>query len=148
MISAGVTTNNDPRRIMTGGSLFYVEKWPPVIILRRKMTPSRRIMSPTRRINTRGVFIQRVGYRKMTPIEKWPPYIIVEPAKQSATWGSLSRRLSVRLSHFWFAYNCFILRDRTFTFCMCVPYDKTFPMVPYILSKWLDHDLWPTFGKL
>ena len=23
---AGVTTNNDPRRIMTGGSLFYVEK--------------------------------------------------------------------------------------------------------------------------
>ena len=22
---AGVTTNNDPRRIMTGGSLFYVE---------------------------------------------------------------------------------------------------------------------------
>ena len=42
-------------------------------------------MSPTRRINTRGVFIQRVGYRKMTPIEKGPPYIIVEPAKQSAT---------------------------------------------------------------
>ena len=65
----GVTTNNDPRRIMTGGSLFYVEKWPPFIILRRKMTPSRRIMSPIRRINTRGVFIQRVGYRKMTPIE-------------------------------------------------------------------------------
>ena len=65
---AGVTTNNDPRRIMTGGSLFYVEKWPPVIILRRKTTPSRRIMSPTSRINTRGVIIQRVGYRKMTPI--------------------------------------------------------------------------------
>ena len=81
---AGVTTNNDPRRIMTGESLFYVEKWPPVIILRRKMTPSRRIMSPIRRIITQGVLIQRVGYRKMTPIEKWPPYIIVEQAKQSA----------------------------------------------------------------
>ena len=25
-VRAGVTTNNDPRRIMTGGSLFYVEK--------------------------------------------------------------------------------------------------------------------------
>ena len=42
-------------------------------------------MSPTSRINTRGVIIQRVGYSKMTPIEKWPPYIIVAPAKQSAT---------------------------------------------------------------
>ena len=86
----GVTTNNDPRRIMTGESLFYVEKWPPVIILRRKMTSSRRIMGLTCRINTRGVIIQRVGYRKMTPIEKWPPYIIMVPAKQSATQGSLS----------------------------------------------------------
>ena len=39
-VYSGVTTNNDPRRIMTGESLFYVEKWPPVIILRRKMTPA------------------------------------------------------------------------------------------------------------
>ena len=62
---------------MTVGSLFYVEKWPPVIILRRIMTPSRRIMRPNRRINTLGVCIQRVGYRKITPIEKWPPYIIL-----------------------------------------------------------------------
>ena len=36
-------------------------------------------MRPNRRINTRGVCIQRVGYRKMTPIEKWHPhpYIIL-----------------------------------------------------------------------
>ena len=33
--------------------------------------------------------------------------------------------LSVRLSHFWFAYNFFTLRDRAFIFGMCVPCDKT-----------------------
>ena len=42
----------------------------------------------------------------------------------------LSVRLSVRLLHFWFAYNFFTLRDRAFIFGMCVPYDKTFSMVP------------------
>ena len=42
----------------------------------------------------------------------------------------LSVCLSVRLSHFCFAYNLFTLRDRAFIFGMCVPYDKTFPMVP------------------
>ena len=96
---AGVTTNNDPRRIMTGGSLFYVEKWPPVIILRRKMTPIRRIMSPTRRINTRGVIIQRVGYRKMTTIEKWPPPPILFRRQRSRAplRDHLAGRLSVRL---------------------------------------------------
>ena len=45
-----------------------------------------------------------------------------------------SVRLSVRLSHFWFAYNFFNLRDRAFIFGMCVPYDKAFQMVPSILS--------------
>ena len=35
--------------------------------------------------------------------------------------------LSVRLSHFWFAYNFFTFRSRTFIFGMCVPYDNTFP---------------------
>ena len=46
------------------------------------------------------------------------------------------RRLSVRLVHFWFAYNFFTLRDSTVTFIcgMCIHYDKNFPMVPYILS--------------
>ena len=39
-------------------------------------------------------------------------------------------RLSVRLSHFWFAYNFFTLKDRVFIIGMCIPYDKTFPMVP------------------
>ena len=83
---------------MTGGSLFYVEKWPPVIILRRKMTPSRRIMSPARRINTRGVIIQRVGYRKMTPIEKWPPHIFFRRQRSRAPLRDhLARCLSVRL---------------------------------------------------
>ena len=101
-VYAGVTTNNDPRRIMTGGSLFYVEKWPPVIIRRRKMTPSRRIMSPTCRINTRGVIIQRVGYRKMTPIEKWPPHILLwcqrirAPLRDHLAVVCLSVCLSVR----------------------------------------------------
>ena len=124
--SADVTTNNDPHRIMTGGSLFYVEKWPPVIILRRKMTPSRRIMSPTRRINTRGVIIQRVGYRKMTPIEKWPPHILLWPQRSRAPLRDhLARRLSIVCLSF-----------RTFIFGMCGPDDKTFPMVTYILSTW------------
>ena len=126
MYSAGVTTNNDPRRIMTGGSLFYVEKWPPVIILRRKMTPSRRIMSPTCRINTRGVIIQRVGYRKMTPIKKWtPPHISLWCQRSRAPLRDhLARRLSVRLPvcpdyHIWHVWIY-----------------KTFPMVIYILSTW------------
>ena len=50
-----------------------------------------------------------------------------------------ARCLSVCLSvchTFGLLITFFILRDRTFTFCMCVPYDKTFPMVPYILSTW------------
>ena len=97
---AGVTTNNDPRRIMTGGSLFYIEKWPPVIILRRKMTPSRRIMSPTCRINTRGVMIQRVGYGKMTPIEKWPHILLWCQRSRAPLRDHLARRLSVRLPVF------------------------------------------------
>ena len=42
----------------------------------------------------------------------------------------LSVGLSVRLSHFWFAYNSFTFRGRAFIFGMCVPYDNTFPMVP------------------
>ena len=134
---------------MTGWSLFYVEKWPPVIIPRRIMTPSRRIMSPTRRINTRGVFIQRVGYRKMTPIEKWPPYIIVVPVKQNATNSTseaeshLGITLPVVCLSVWYIFGLFIffftLRDRTFICGMCIHYDKTFPMVPYILSTWF----WP-----
>ena len=85
---------------MTAGSLSYVEKWPPVIILRRKMTPSRRIMSPTCRINTRGVIIQRVGYRKLTPIEKLPPpfHILLWCQRSRAPLRDhLARRLSVRL---------------------------------------------------
>ena len=104
---------------MTGGSLFYVEKWPPVIILRRKMTPSRRIMSPTCRINTRGVIIQRVGYRKMTP------HILLWCQRSRVSLRDhLARRLSVRLPvcpdfHIWY---------------VCIY--KTFPMVIYILSTW------------
>ena len=43
------------------------------MILCRKMTPSRRIMSPNRRINTRGVSIQRAGYRKNDPHRKITP---------------------------------------------------------------------------
>ena len=121
---------------MTGGSLFYVEKWPPVIFPRRIMTPSRRIMSPTRRINTRGVFIQRVGYKKMTPIEKWPHILLwcqrsrtplIAPAKQNATWGSLCPS-SVCPSG--------TLLVWTFICGMWIHCDKTFPMVPYILSTW------------
>ena len=34
----------------------------------------------------------------------------------------LSVRLSVRLSHFWFADNFFTLRDRAFIFGKCVSY--------------------------
>ena len=52
------------------------------------------------------------------------------------------RRLSVRLSHFWFAFNFFTFRDRAFIFGMCVPYDKTFPMEPFhiwhVCSLWQD----------
>ena len=43
-----------------------------------------------------------------------------------------SVRLSVRLSHFWFAHNFLTLRDRTFIFGMCVPYDKMFPMITHV----------------
>ena len=103
-------------------------------------------MSPTRRINTRGVFIQRVGYRKNDPHRKMTPIYYCGASKaerhlgrqrsRAALRDHFSRRLSVRLSHFWFAYNFFTLRDRTFIFGMCVSYDKTFPMVPYILSTW------------
>ena len=41
-----------------------------------------------------------------------------------------SVRLSVRLSHFLFAYNFFTFRGRASIFGMCVPYDNTFLMVP------------------
>ena len=75
------------------------------------------------------------------------PLRVVVPAQQSATKGSLcpssvclsvspSVCLSVCLSHFWFAYNFFTFRDRAFIFGMCVPYDKTFPIVPWILITW------------
>ena len=42
----------------------------------------------------------------------------------------LSVCLSVSLSHFWFADIFFTLRDGTFIFGKCIPYGKTFPMVP------------------
>ena len=62
------------------------------------MTPSRRIMSPTCRINTWGVIIQRVGYRKMTPIEKWPPHILLRCQRSKVPLrDNLARCLSVRL---------------------------------------------------
>ena len=80
----------------------------------------------------------------MTPIEKWPQYIIVVPAKQNATnsTSEAERHLGITLPVvclsvwyiFLFAYNFFTLRDRTFICGMCIHYDKTFPMVPYISS--------------
>ena len=79
-------------------------------------------MSPTRRINTRGAIIQRVGYRKMTPIEKYPHILLWRQRSRAPLRDHLARRLSVRLS------------VRTFIFGICVPDDKTFPMVTYILS--------------
>ena len=48
-------------------------------------------------------------------------------------WPTLGK---FRLSHFWFAYNSFTFRGRAFIFGMWVPYDNTFPMLPYILSTW------------
>ena len=109
---------------MTGGSLFYVEKWPPVIILRRKMTPSRRIMSLTCRINTRGVIIQRVGYKTMTPIENDPNILLWCRRSRAPLRDHLARRLTARLPvcpdfHIWHVWIY-----------------KTFPLVIYILSTW------------
>ena len=40
------------------------------------------------------------------------------------------------LSHFWFVYNFFTVRDKAFIFGIRVPYDKTFPMVTSILITW------------
>jgi hypothetical protein len=36
---SGVTERSDSRRKLTPGSFFYVEIWPPVNILQRKVTP-------------------------------------------------------------------------------------------------------------
>ena len=90
----------------------------------------------------------------------------------------LSVRLSVRPSvcpskNFNIGHNFFTVRDKSFIFGMCDPYDKTFPKVPKILNLWpspylacvilmtrpfqrcqkfwtcdLHCDLWPTFEKL
>ena len=43
-----------------------------------------------------------------------------------------------------FAYCFFTIRDRAFIIGMCVPNDKTFPMVPYILSTWPLTYIWKT----
>ena len=46
---------------------------------------------------------------------------------------------SVRLSvchTFSLLINFFVLRDRAFIFDVCVPYDKNFPVVPWILITW------------
>ena len=51
-------------------------------------------------------------------------------ASESKRHLGITLSLSVRLSHFWFADNFFTLRDRAFIFGKCVPYDKTFSMVP------------------
>ena len=60
----------------------------------------------------------------------------------------LSVWLSVRPSHFLFAYNFLTLRDRAFIFGLCVPYDKIFSMVLKCWAGYRYHDLWPIFGKL
>ena len=43
--------------------------------------------------------------------------------------------------NFYICHNFFTLRDKSFIFGMCDPYDKTFPTVPYILNLW--PWLWP-----
>jgi hypothetical protein len=97
---AAVTERSDSRRILTPGSFFYVEMWPPVNILRHEgsffscrksnqsinSTVSRRKVAPgeywlgvkfLRRILTPGslfywvIFLQYTQ-RKATPVEYWP----------------------------------------------------------------------------
>ena len=46
---------------------------------------------------------------------------------------TLTVTFDLLLKNFNIGHNFFILRDRSFIFGMCVPYDKAFPMVPYIL---------------
>ena len=45
------------------------------------------------------------------------------------------------LKNFNIGHNFFILIDRAFIFCKCVPYDKAFPIERWILNVW--PWLWP-----
>jgi hypothetical protein len=60
-------------------------------------------------------------------------------APVSKDWGDIVFGLSVRLSvckNFNIGHIFWMVSDRTFIFHMCIPYDKTFLLVPKFLTLW------------